>query len=157
MKEIPQSHGFYFEEFQVGQTFTTPGRTISEADIINFAGLSGDFDPLHTDEVYASSTPFGQRVAHGLLGLAIASGLAMASGFLRGTVLAFREIQSWKFTKPVFIGDTISVALEIEDKTPLPRLHCGALVVRVRVKNQQQEIVMGGRWIALVKSNDSTL
>ncbi len=81
-------HGLYFEEIAEGFRIASPGRTITEADIVMFAGLSGDYNPLHTDQEYAQQTIFGGRIAHGLLMLAIASGLAMQLGFMLGTVEA---------------------------------------------------------------------
>jgi acyl dehydratase len=101
------NRGLFFEEFQIGQKMRTPGRTITETDVVNFAGISGDFTSIHTDAEYTKSTPFGQRVAHGVLILSVITGLAARSGFMEGTVLAFREINQWKFSRPVFIGDTI--------------------------------------------------
>jgi acyl dehydratase len=86
-----ENRGRYFEEFAVGQTYTSVGRTITEHDVMTFAGLSGDYNQIHTDAEFAKLTPYGQRIAHGLLGLAIASGLAMRTGILEGTVLAFRD------------------------------------------------------------------
>ena len=94
--------GLYFEEFSVGQTVKTIGRTISEDAIFSFAGLTGDYNQIHTDADFASKTQFAQRIAHGLLGLSIATGLIMQTGLLEGTVLAFREITEWKFVKPFF-------------------------------------------------------
>jgi len=144
--------GMYFEEFEVGQQIVTAGRTITESDIVAFAGLSGDYNQIHTDAEFSKNTAFGQRVAHGLLGLAIASGLAMRTGVLEGTVLAFREINEWKFSKPVFAGDTIHVVLEIRETKPLPRLGGGAIVIALDVKNQRSETVMKGTWTALIAS-----
>ena len=148
----PKQRGMYFEEFEVGQRITTAGRTISDGEIMRFAGLSGDFTQLHTDAEYASQTPFGQRVAHGLLGLAIGSGLAMQTGVLEGTVLAFREINEWKFVKPIFIGDTIHVNLEIKETKALPRIGGGSVTIALEVANQRQETVMKGLWTVLVAS-----
>jgi 3-hydroxybutyryl-CoA dehydratase len=144
--------GMWFEEFIVGQQIITPGRTITEGDIVTFAGLSGDYNQIHTDAEFAEGTPFGRRIAHGLLGLSIASGLAMRTGILEGTVIAFREINSWKFSKPVFIGDTIHVELNIIETKPVPRLGGGSLVIELVVKNQRNEVVMKGTWTALVAS-----
>jgi 3-hydroxybutyryl-CoA dehydratase len=144
------NRGKYFEEFQIGQNICSPGRTITEADIVNFAGLSGDFNQIHTDAAYSSTSPFGQRVAHGLLGLSIASGLAVQTGILLGTVIAFREISDWKFIKPVFIGDTIHVELEIIETKEMRRLGGGAVIINLEVKNQTSEIVMKGQWKVLV-------
>ena len=144
--------GMYFEEFEVGQTITSPGRTITEADVVLFAGLSGDFNTIHTDAQYAAETPFGARVAHGLLGLAIASGLAVRTGIMEGTVLAFREIESWRFSRPVYIGDTLHVVIEVEETKALPRLEGGSLRLAIDVRNQKDETVMKGRWNVLVQS-----
>lgn len=144
--------GMYFEEFEVGQTIRSPGRTVTEADVVLFAGLSGDFNTIHTDAEYAATTPFGARVAHGLLGLALASGLAVRTGIMEGTILAFREILSWKFSQPVFLGDTIHVIIEVEETKALPRLGGGSLLLAVDVRNQDDETVMKGRWSVLVQS-----
>ena len=144
--------GLYFEEFQVGQQIFTPARTVTESDIVTFAGLSGDYNQIHTNAELAKSTPYGQRIAHGLLVLSIASGLAMRSGVLEGTVLAFREINEWKFIKPVFIGDTVHVEITIADTKALPRIGGGAIVLSLVVLNQQDETVMKGRWSVLVVS-----
>jgi 3-hydroxybutyryl-CoA dehydratase len=144
--------GLYFEEFNVGQKIVTVGRTIAESDIFTFAGLSGDFNQIHTDAEFAKTTPFGQRVAHGLLGVAITSGLAMRTGVLEGTVIAFREINEWKFSKPVFIGDTIHAEMNITETKSLPRLGGGSVTIVFDVKNQKDETVMKGTWVVLVAS-----
>jgi acyl dehydratase len=152
---LPSPHGLYFEEFTVGHTIRTPGRTITEADIVGFAGLSGDFNLIHTDAVYAATTPFGQRVAHGLLALSVASGLAVRTGILEGTVLAFREINEWKFSQPVYIGDTLTVEIEVTEVKPLPRLGGGSVTLRLDVHNQSGASVMKGTWTVLVASRPS--
>ncbi|HFE66402.1 MAG TPA: dehydratase, partial [Chloroflexi bacterium] len=103
-----QPRGLYFEDFAVGQEMETAGRTITEADIVTFAGLSGDFNLIHTNAEYAADFIFGKRVAHGLLVQSIATGLMVQSGVIDGTVLAFRELTA-KFSLPVFIGETIHV------------------------------------------------
>ena len=144
--------GLYFEEFTVGQKIVTVGRTIAESDIFTFAGLSGDFNQIHTDAEFAKTTPFGQRVAHGLLGVAITSGLAMRTGVLEGTVIAFREINEWKFSKPVFIGDTIHAEMTVTETKPVPRLGGGSVTIVFDVKNQKDETVMKGTWVVLVAS-----
>ena len=152
MKIISPVQGMWFEEFEVGQRIITSGRTITEGDIVSFAALSGDYNQIHTNAEFARETPFGQRVAHGLLGLSIASGLAMRTGMLEGTVLAFREINNWKFSNPVFIGDTIHAELNIVETKPIPRLGGGSIVIEIDVKNQQDKVVMKGTWTALVAS-----
>lgn len=150
MTNLSVQRGLYFEQFESGLRFVTAARTITEGDIVTFAGLSGDYNQIHTDAEFSKGTPFGQRVAHGLLVLSVASGLAMRSGILEGTVLAFREINNWKFSSPVFIGDTIRVELEVIETKALPRLGGGAVVIELAVKNQRNETTMKGSWTALV-------
>jgi acyl dehydratase len=148
-----QPRGLYFEDFEVGQVLLTASRTVTEADIVRFAGLSGDYNQIHTDAEYAASGPFGERVAHGMLVQSIATGLAVQSGVIEGTVLAFREL-SCKFSLPVFIGDTVRVKLEIVEKKALPRLKGGQVVMKVRVLNQQGKLVQRGNWVMLVESKN---
>jgi acyl dehydratase len=148
----PVNRGLYFEEFEVGRNITTVGRTVAESDIFNFAGFSGDYNQMHTDAEFAKETPFGQRVAHGLLGLSIASGLAMRTGVLEGTVIAFREIDNWKFIAPVFIGDTIHVEMEVIETKALPRIGGGSVIITLDVKKQSGDTVMKGNWTVLVMS-----
>ena len=128
--------GLYFEEFSVGQKFNTVGRTVSEGDIFNFA----------------ATTQFGQRIAHGLLGLSLATGLIMRTGLLEGTVLAFREINEWKFVKPFYIGDTIYAELTVTETKALPRIGGGALISSIAVKNQNDDICQRGSLNLLVLS-----
>jgi acyl dehydratase len=142
----------YFEEFVVGQTVITPARTVTEHDIVGFAGLSGDFNQLHTDAEFAKTTPFGQRVAHGLCVLSIVSGLAVQSGAMEGTILAFREISEWKFSLPVFIGDTVHAELMVAETKPFPRLGGGLVDLALTVKNQKGETVHRGKWRVLMAS-----
>jgi 3-hydroxybutyryl-CoA dehydratase len=142
--------GLYFEEFEAGQRITSAGRTVTESDVVSFAGLSGDFNQIHTDAEYSQNTPYKERVAHGLLALSMASGLAVQTGVLEGTILAFREISEWKFVKPVFIGDTIHVQINIEKTKALPRLGGGIILIELDVLNQKDEIVMKGNWKVLV-------
>jgi len=152
MTTLPKMRGMYFEEFEVGQKVVSPGRTITEADIVAFAGISGDFNSIHTDAEFARDAGFGQRVAHGLLGLSIASGLLVRSGVMEGTVMAFREIAQWKFSQPIFIGDTIHVVLEVSEMKSLPRLGGGSLLLALHVQNQDDVTVMKGQWSVLVQS-----
>ena len=147
--------GYYFEEFSVGQRIVTAARTVTEHDIVSFAGTSGDFNQIHTDAEFSKNTPFGQRVAHGLLGLAIASGLAMRTGVLEGTVIAFREIYEWKFSKPIFIGDTIHVEMLVQETKSLPRMGGGSVTIQLSVINQHRETTMKGSWTVLVASKPS--
>lgn len=144
--------GLYFEDFFVGQKLDTQKRTIREDDIMTFARLSGDDNRIHTDPEFSKTTVFGRQVAHGLLGLAIASGLAWQTGILDGTVIAFREINEWKFVKPVFIGDTIYVELEIKETKALPRIGGGSVTITLEVKNQNDEVSHRGSWTVLMMS-----
>jgi 3-hydroxybutyryl-CoA dehydratase len=157
MSPLPGTpRGMYFEEFEPGQRVTSPGRTITESDIVAFAGLTGDYNQIHTDEEYSKKAGFGKRVAHGLLGLSIASGLAVRTGILEETVMAFREINDWKFVKPIFIGDTIHVEMQVIETKALRRLGGGSVVIELKVINQNDEPVMKGTWNTLVFSKPKT-
>jgi len=144
----------YFEEFEVGSEMTSVGRTITEADVVSFAGLSGDYTQLHTDEEHAKASLFGKRVAHGVLVLSIATGLAVRLGFIEGTALAFREL-TWKFSQPVFFGDTIHVKARVKELKPMPRLGGGSVIFDVWVINQDGKTVQKGEWNMLVASKES--
>jgi len=149
--EINVQRGLYFEEFTVGDSLVTAGRTITEADIVNFAALSGDWTTIHTDAEYAKGVMFGERIAHGALVLSVATGLAVRSGVIEGTVIAFREL-TWKFSGGVKIGDTVRVRLQIGEKKAMPRLGGGSVLMNVEVINQRDETVQRGTWTMLVKS-----
>jgi len=110
---------------------------------------------MHTDAEFARGTPFGQRIAHGLLGLSIGIGLLMRTGVLEGTVLAFREINEWKFVKPIFIGDTLHAQFEVTDVKALPRIGAGAINAAVQVLNQNNEVCQRGSLNLLVMSKPS--
>jgi acyl dehydratase len=147
-----QLRGLYFEEFSVGQKIISVGRTITESDVVAFAGLTGDYNQIHTDLEFSKSTPFGQRVAHGLLCLSIGMGLATRTGFIEGTVLAFREIVTWKFVKPVYIGDTIHIELEVTETKEIRRLGGGLIQIKADIKNQHGDVTARGIWEALIAS-----
>lgn len=145
--------GLYFEEFKVGDQVVTQSRRISESDIMAFAGLTGDNNRIHTDAEFSRKGPFGQRIAHGLLGLSIASGLLWQTGIMDGTVIAFREVNEWKFVKPVFIDDVVHAEVQTVETKALPRRIGGGLViVNVELKNHGQEVCMKGRFTLLVMS-----
>ncbi len=147
--------GKHFEDFNLGDEITSAGRTITEADIVNFAGLSGDFTQLHTNIEFARQGVFGQRVAHGLLGLAVARGLLAQLGYLAGTVLALREI-SWKFSLPVFIGDTLQARSTVVELKPLRRLKAGVVTLAIEVLNQREQVVQSGQWVLLVAGKETS-
>ena len=144
--------GRYFEEFEVGEAFTTIGRTITEADVVAFAGLSGDFTQIHTDEEYARTTVFGRRVAQGLLVLSIASGLRMRLGITEGTLVALLGLEDWRFRAPVFIGDTVHVRMETVEKRLTSEQGRGIVTPAVQVVNQRDEIVQGGRILIMIRT-----
>lgn len=143
--------GRYFEEFEIGESLTTGARTVTEADIVHFAGLSGDFNQIHTDAEYAAADMFGQRVAHGLLVVSMVTGLVVQTGLMEGTVLAFRELE-WKFSLPVMIGDTIRASIEVTETKALPRLGGGNVTAKVSVLNQHDKVVHRGAMVLLLKS-----
>ena len=147
--------GMYFEEMEEGLEVVSPGRTVTETDLVLFAGLSGDYNQLHTDAEFARSTIFGQRIAHGLLGLSIGSGLAGRLGFMEGTASAFMGLE-WRFKAPVLIGDTISLTARVARKREIRRLGGGIVVFQVALKNQRQETVQEGEWTILVKGREAS-
>jgi 3-hydroxybutyryl-CoA dehydratase len=143
--------GMFFEEFEIGQAITSLGRTVTEADVVAFAAFTGDWTSLHTDVVYAAQTLYGQRVAHGLMVLSIASGLAVRMGFLEDTILAFREMRDWKFSQPVFIGDTLRVRIVVNELRAVRRLGGGLVTMAVDILNQEDKVVQHGSWTMLVR------
>jgi acyl dehydratase len=151
-KTLQARKGLYFEEFETGQSIASPGRTVTEADVVAFAALTGDWNSMHTDAEYAKGHLFGQRVAHGLLGLSIASGLAVRLGFMEETVLAFREIGEWKFSQPIFLGDTIRLRATVTATQPMRRLGGGLVTFKVEILNQDDKVVQRGTWGVLMKS-----
>ncbi len=133
--------GLYYEDFQAGISFESRGRTITEADIVNFAGLSGDFIELHTNEEYARQTPFGRRIAHGALIFSVSTGLVAQMNLVNDTVVAFYGLDKLRFTKPVFIGDTMRVrkkVLEVQEKGE----GRGLVQFETKVVNQHDEPVL---------------
>jgi acyl dehydratase len=137
----------FFEEFQVGQRWTTRGRTVTEADIVNFAGVSADFFPLHMDRQFAEGTRFGQRIAHGMLVLSMASGLVPADP---AKVEALYGLDRVRWVKPVFIGDTIRVLMEVTEKQD--RSDASGVVTFVQtVINQRDEPVLVNQYRLLMR------
>ncbi len=115
VKQSPRVTPLYFEDVEVGFRFETPSRTVTEADLVAFAGVSGDFNPLHTDAVFAARTIYGERIAHGALVLSLATGLRQRAGVFDGTLMGLLEIRTWRFIAPVRIGDTIRVVNEVTE------------------------------------------
>jgi len=150
--ENPQPpHGLYFEEFEVGAEMVTRGRTITESDLVQFAGLTGDYNPMHTDAEYARTSFMGQRVAHGMLTLSYAIGQAYQLGILERTVLGFRGLEM-KFSVPVYIGDTIHAELTVVDKKEARRLGGGTVDLGIKIINQEGKTVQKGTLTLLMAS-----
>jgi acyl dehydratase len=130
----------FLEDFQVGMTFETPRRTVTEADVVAFAGISGDYNPLHTDDEFAKGGPFGRRIAHGVLTLAVLTGLWDRLGLMSGSVEAFYGIDKLRFTRPVFLGDSLRGTVKVVDKKE--RETNGMIVFFNEVVNQRGETVL---------------
>ena len=137
----------------IGAEFVTSARTITETDIINFAGISGDYNPLHIDEEFCRNTQFGTRIAHGPLVYSIATGLIFQLHLYDDTLIAFLGFDSLKFTKPVKIGDTIHARVEVIEKRETSKSDRGIMKRLLQVLNQKSEIVQEGVQAFLLKRN----
>ena len=146
--EKPQ---YYFEDFEVGDKFVTPSRTIGLFEIGQFAGLSGDFNPIHTDATFGEASKFGQRIAHGLLGLSVLTGLVNRLGIFEASTIALLGIEDWRFVNPIFADDTIHGVLEIKGKRLTSDGRRGVLVREYHLVNQREEILQHGVMPLLVK------
>lgn len=134
--------GIYFDDYQIGQTYTTDRRTLSEADHVNFTTSFGFFEPLFMDREYVTSeTPYGAPIVPGTLTFAVAEGLTILSGILHGTGIAFLGVEL-KVLKPVFIGDTLQVKIEVADKRETRKPGQGIVTCAHVVLNQNNDIVM---------------
>ena len=143
------TRGRYFEEFAVGERFVTRGRTITEADIVAFAALTGDYNPLHVDAEFGKTTQFGERIAHGMLGASYAVGLIAALGLTEGTVIAIVNM-TWDFTAPIRIGDTIHVDQTVKSMRETKKADRGIIIFEVNLINQRGEVVQKGERVLLV-------
>lgn len=147
--------GRTYEEFEVGQRFDTPRRTVIEADISSFAGLTADFNPVHMDEVFAAQSGFKGRIAHGPMIVGMAFGLASRADVMDGTVLALLEI-GWTFIKPVRPGDTISAVFTVLEKRSTRAPDRGVVTLQIEVFNQDGEVAQTGTAKALVQRKDAS-
>ncbi|MBF6245656.1 MaoC family dehydratase N-terminal domain-containing protein [Nocardia elegans] len=143
--------GIRFDDLQTGMRFDTCRRTVTEADVVNFCGVSGDFHSLHTDAEAMRDSPFGQRIAHGALVLSMVTGLRGRLHMFTDSLLAFAEIRRWRFLAPVFIGDTIRVSNEIIELRPTSKADRGVMVQRVEVFNQHDSRVQEGEIVSILK------
>lgn len=146
-KNGPQ--GYYFEDSKIGDEVITQGRTITEADIVNFGNVIGDFNPLHFDAEFMKNSMFGQRIAHGMLTLSFATGLGNMLGANLGTVLAFKGLNI-EFKRPVFIGDTIRLKTTVIEKRESSKQPGGWITQKVEILNQHNDVVQDGTWAALI-------
>jgi acyl dehydratase len=142
----------YFEDVEVGQEWRSLGRTITETDIVNFAGLSGDFNPIHLDHQFASTTPFRRPIAHGLLVFSVASGLGLFSPPMR--TLAILSLRDWQFKGPVFPGDTVHVISRVLEKKVRGRGRRGEITWQRLIYNQDGKVVQEGISVTLVEGRE---
>jgi acyl dehydratase len=147
----------YFEDFTVGQTFTTPGRTISEADVMNFAAWTGDNNQIHTDAEFAKQTRYGRRIVHGMLGASLCLGLIARMGAFEGSAVALLGIDEWRFTNPIFIGDTLTCSVEIVGVRLTSKGNTGVVQRELKLTNQRDEVVQQGRMDILMLTKASAI
>lgn len=145
--------GLFIEDFDEGRVDISPGRTVTETDVVTYSWVSGDVNPMHTDDVYAKASPIGARIAHGTLGMSIATGLSSQIGGLIGTAIAALGVEEWVFLKPIFIGDTVTLhATVLSARVSQSKPDRGILVRRMDLKNQNGEIVQSGIMKTLVRA-----
>ena len=144
------SESLYLEDLSVGSSWTSPARTLTESDIVSFAGMTGDDDPLHVDHEFAAETPYGKPIAHGLLGLSLMAGLSSTCPRIR--TLALAKIDDWQFHRPIYVGDTVHVVTQVESITPRGR-RSGEVVWFRKLVNQRGECVQSGKISTLVSSS----
>jgi len=151
-KKQHSAHGFWFEEFEVGNVHTSPGRTITESDIMGFAGLTGDYSQVHTDEEFCRKSKFGTRIAHGLFGLAVAQGLMWRTNYTQGTGVGSLGWDKWSFKLPIKIGDTVHARWTIKDKRESKsQKGIGIITEWVELVNHRDEVVQQGEHITMIK------
>ena len=146
-KRAGMAECLYLEQLQTDTVWTSPSRTVTETDVVFFAGMTGDYDPLHTDHEYAAQSHYGKPIAHGLLGLSLMAGLSSTTPRLRN--LALTKVESWDFHRPIYMGDTIYVVSTIESITPRGR-RSGEVVWFRKLMNSRNECVQSGRIITIV-------
>ncbi|MCU1476088.1 MAG: dehydratase [Subtercola sp.] len=140
----------YFEDLHAGQTFVTPGKTITEAEVVMFAGLTNDNNQVHTDVEFAKQTRYGQRVVHGMLVASLTLGLIARTGVFEGSAVALLGVDQWKFVGPVFIGDTVTVTVDVLSSRLTSSGKNGVVERQITVRKQDGTVVQSGRMDLLV-------
>lgn len=143
------TNSLYFDDVEVGQEWESAGRTVTEADVVNFAGVSGDFNPIHMDHEFAKTTPFRRPIAHGLLVFAMGSGLGVTCPPMR--TVAFLQVREWNFKEPLFIGDTIRMKSRVLEKNLRGRGRRGEIIWYRGVVNQEGKVVQEGVLVTVVE------
>jgi len=144
-----QQHSLYFDDLEVGQTYRSAGRTVTQADIVTFAGFSGDFNPIHIDHEFAKKTPFRRPIAHGFAVFSMASGLSTHAPNTR--TVALLAVRDWKFSAPVFIGDTIHILSKVVEKTLKGRGKRGEILWHRHIMNHEGKVVQEGHMMTLIE------
>ncbi|AMM20484.1 dehydratase [Frondihabitans sp. PAMC 28766] len=147
----------YLEDLEAGQTFVTPGRTITEADVMSFAAWTNDNNQVHTDVEFASQTRYGQRIVHGMLGASLCLGLIARTGVFEGSAVALLGIDAWRFPLPTFIGDTVTCTVRILSTRLTSQGTTGIVEREVTLRNQRGEIVQQGRMDLMVLTKAAAL
>ncbi|MDZ7864244.1 MaoC/PaaZ C-terminal domain-containing protein [Acidovorax sp.] len=142
--------GQCIEEFAAGDVIESRARTVTETDVVTFSWVSGDVNPMHTDAVHSAKSPVGQRIAHGALGLSIATGLSAGLGYLEGSAVAALGIDEWKFLKPILFNDTVHLRATVVSARPTSKPDRGVLVRRMELINQHGEVVQSGLMTTMV-------
>ena len=142
--------GKCIEEFEVGQVDESKARTVTETDVVTFSWVSGDINPMHVDAVHSARSPIGQRIAHGALGLSMATGLSASIGYLEGSAVAALGIDEWKFLKPILFNDTIHLRATVVSTRPTSKPDRGVLVRRMELVNQHNQVVQTGLMTTMV-------
>lgn len=141
--------GLFFEDFEAGRTFFSASRTITEGDVMTFAGVSGDFNPLHTDETFAARTLAGTRIAHGMLSMAVATGLANQMGIFEGTTVALMQ-QTIQYKGMVRFGDTIRITMTVRERKETKNPGRGVVGFEVPILNQRDETIVQSEWTLMM-------
>jgi acyl dehydratase len=142
--------GRYFDDLEVGQEFWSSGRTVTEHDIAQFSGLSGDFNPLHVDAELGKASVFGERVPHGPLGILYALGGYDRIGIVEGVAVAFLGI-NWRFLEPMRIGDTVRTKVTVQELKETRHADRGVLTMLVQLHNQRDEVVQEGEHTFMIR------